>query len=230
MAFQKRALPVPAFASDTWAPLCSEVVLRERKCLCKETCRWVGWGHKWNICFHYPKTNLVPIKSVRVRRSEDGNWQSKLQPHLIPPPSQCHPLQPGCLHTQAEQGTHTLSDGTHWPCWLFSNACDIKCHCPMWFTNTHSFTLHTSLMKHREVTWLNQGHTAGEWQIQDLNPGSQPQCHAGYWSKILCCRHVLRPRSQLMGISNPYLNKLKSPSVVAEYPSFLVTFCRVTLD
>ena len=27
-----------------------------------------GWGHKQNICFHYPKTNLVPIKGVQVKR------------------------------------------------------------------------------------------------------------------------------------------------------------------
>lgn len=115
MAFQKHALHMPAFASPTWAPLCSESVLRETKCLCDETCRWVGWGHKWNICFHYPKTNLVPIKSVQVRRSEDENWQSKLQPCLIPPPCQCRPLQFSSLHSQAEQGTHTLSDFTRGP-------------------------------------------------------------------------------------------------------------------
>lgn len=164
MALQEHAFQVPALASDTWAPLCSELVLRETKCLWEETCRWVGWGHKRNICFHYPKTNLVPIKSVQVRRCEDENWQSKLQPYLIPPQCQCQPLQCGSLHFGAEQGTHTLSDFTHWPYWFSSNHCDTKCHCLNLFPNTHSFILHTSPMKHREVKWLEQGQdrTAGE--------------------------------------------------------------------
>lgn len=133
----------------------------------------------------------------------------KITAILDSPQSQCQPLQCGFLHPWAEQGAHTLSDFTRWLCWFSSNPYDTKCHCVNWFPNNHSFKLHTSPLKHREVKWLGQGCTADEWWTQGLNPGSQPQCHGGYWQQILHWRLVLRPRSQPMGILSFFLNKLR---------------------